>query len=318
MRVVSASALSLFICALFMPFFISKMKALQWGQSIRPEGPQEHQKKSGTPTMGGVVIVLSIIPAFFLAGIDKVKVIIFAVLVLFNALIGFADDLIQVRKKRSLGLRARDKLAAQTILGLLLGLFMLYGQADLPSRILVPGGRPLDSPALFLVLTVLVLVGTTNAVNLTDGLDGLAGGTVAVASLAYVFLLSFEGMLELSACASAIAGACIGFLWHNCYPARIFMGDTGSLALGGGLAALAILSGTHLYLLLIGGVFVLEALSVIIQVVYFKLTHGRRVFRMSPLHHHFGLSGWEESQVTVRFWILGAVFALLGLMVHFG
>ena len=255
-------------------FFLPFLHRLKYGQSIREEGPASHQKKSGTPTMGGVMIVLGVTLAALLFAPLTATTLLALFIFLGHFALGFADDYIKVVKKRNLGLRAYQKLAGQ-----------------------------------ILVLIVFVLVGTSNAVNLTDGLDGLAAGTVAVAALFYA-ALTYGTDGGLTVFSTAIIGACIGFLWYNHHPARIFMGDTGSLALGGALAAVAILSRTELLLPVVGFVFFCEALSVILQVVSFQ-TRGKRIFRMSPIHHHFELGGWSETRVVYTFWVVGAAAALL-------
>ena len=256
-------------------FFLPFLHRLKYGQSIREEGPASHQKKSGTPHFA----------------------------------LGFADDYIKVVKKRNLGLRAYQKLAGQILIA---GVTIAIARTVLghDTSLWIPVvGTFVDIGALYYVLIVFVLVGTSNAVNLTDGLDGLAAGTVTVAALFYA-ALTYGTDGGLTVFSTAIIGACIGFLWYNHHPARIFMGDTGSLALGGALAAVAILSRTELLLPVVGFVFFCEALSVILQVVSFQ-TRGKRIFRMSPIHHHFELGGWSETRVVYTFWAVGAAAALL-------
>ncbi len=294
-------------------FFLPVLHRLKYGQSIRAEGPASHQKKSGTPTMGGVMIVLAVTAATLLFAPLSATTLLALFIFLGHFALGFADDYIKVVKKRNLGLRAYQKLAGQVLIA---AVTVIIARTVLghDTSVWIPGaGVTADIGALYYVLVVLVLVGTSNAVNLTDGLDGLAAGTVAAAALFYAVLLYHmdAGLMVFS---GAIIGACIGFLWYNHHPARIFMGDTGSLALGGALAAVAILSRTELLLPVVGFVFFCEALSVILQVISFQTT-GRRIFRMSPLHHHFELGGWRETRVVYTFWAVGAAAAVLAWII---
>jgi len=306
---VTALAIVLFSGVYFLPF----LHRLKYGQSIREEGPASHQKKSGTPTMGGVMIVLAVTLSTLLFAPLTVTTLLALFIFLGHFLLGFADDYIKVVKKRNLGLRAYQKLLGQIVISLvtiLIGRSLLGHDTSVWVPIL---GEMWDIGVLYYVLVVFVLVGTSNAVNLTDGLDGLASGTVAAAAIFYAVLMygTDHGLMVFSA---AIIGACIGFLWYNHHPARIFMGDTGSLALGGALAAVAILSHTEALLPIVGFVFVCEALSVILQVISFQ-TRGKRIFRMSPIHHHFELGGWSETRVVYTFWAVGATGALLAWIV---
>ena len=309
LTLVTALAIVLFSGVYFLPF----LHRLKYGQSIREEGPASHQKKSGTPTMGGVMIVLAVTLSTLLFAPLTVTTLLALFIFLGHFLLGFADDYIKVVKKRNLGLRAYQKLLGQLLISLvtiLIGRSLLGHDTSVWVPIL---GEMWDIGVLYYVLVVFVLVGTSNAVNLTDGLDGLASGTVAAAALFYAVLMygTDHGLMVFSA---AIIGACIGFLWYNHHPARIFMGDTGSLALGGALAAVAILSHTEALLPIVGFVFVCEAISVILQVISFQ-TCGKRIFRMSPIHHHFELGGWSETRVVYTFWAVGATGALLAWIV---
>ena len=302
---VTALAIVLFSGVYFLPL----LHRLKYGQSIREEGPASHQQKSGTPTMGGVMIVLAVTAATLLFAPLTVTTLLALFIFLGHFLLGFADDYIKVVKKRNLGLRAYQKLLGQlgiALVTILIGRHLLGHDMSVWVPVL---GTSLDIGAWYYVLVVFVLVGTSNAVNLTDGLDGLAAGTVAVAALFYAVLL-YGTDSSLMAFSAAIIGACVGFLWYNHHPARIFMGDTGSLALGGALAGIAILSRTEALLPIVGIIFVCEALSVILQVASFK-TRGKRIFRMSPIHHHFELGGWRETRVVYTFWGIGALGALL-------
>ena len=305
LTMVTALAIVLFSGVYFLPM----LHRLKYGQSIREEGPASHQQKSGTPTMGGVMIVLAVTVATLLFAPLTVTTLLALFIFLGHFLLGFADDYIKVVKKRNLGLRAYQKLLGQlgiALVTILIGRHLLGHDTSVWVPVL---GTSLDIGAWYYVLVVFVLVGTSNAVNLTDGLDGLAAGTVAVAALFYAMLL-YGTDSSLMAFSAAIIGACVGFLWYNHHPARIFMGDTGSLALGGALAGIAILSRTEALLPIVGIIFVCEALSVILQVASFK-TRGKRIFRMSPIHHHFELGGWRETRVVYTFWSVGALGALL-------
>lgn len=309
-----AAGLAFGIALVAGPLVIPLLRRMKFGQSIRQEGPERHYAKAGTPTMGGVIILVGlIVPAIIFAG--RHAEVWLALFVAFgHGVIGFIDDFIKVVLKRSLGLKARQKLLGQIIMAVLLAYIATtyFGRGtDLWIPLL---GSTVDLGPLYYVLIFLVLVGTTNAVNLTDGLDGLAAGTTTVAATAYAVIAMAFGKPHLAIFCVALAGATLGFLRYNIHPAKVFMGDTGSLALGGALAAVAVLTKTELLLVVVGGIFVLEALSVIIQVISFKST-GKRVFKMSPIHHHFELSGWSETKVVTIFWLAGCVFAVLALVV---
>ncbi len=296
-EVAAAFGISLIVVLLLGPILIPLLHRLKFGQQVRRDGPGSHLEKQGTATMGGLLILAGTGFATLLATGLNARALLLVAIMAGCGLLGFADDFMQVVLKRPLGIRARTKLLGQLLLGALLvwGVFTL--QAGTAVRLPFTGQQLPLGIIWYPVLAVLILMATTNAVNLTDGLDGLAGGLVLIASLAYVLFAWMTGQYEVAVFAGALAGSCLGFLRFNYHPARIFMGDTGSLALGGALAALAVMTHTELVLLILGGVFILETLSVIIQVISFKLT-GRRVFRMSPLHHHFELSGWTETRVV--------------------
>lgn len=304
-----------FIIALIAgPVFIPVLRKLKFGQSIREEGPERHYAKAGTPTMGGVIILLATIVSAILFAGKSPEVWLALFITIGHGVIGFLDDFIKVVLKRSLGLKARQKLAGQIIMAIALAYIssVYFGRG---TDLWIPlTGANVDFGPLYYVLIFFVLVGTTNAVNLTDGLDGLAAGTTVAAALAYAVIAASFGKTDLAVFCVALAGACLGFLKYNAHPAKIFMGDTGSLALGGALAAVAVLTKTELLLVIVGGVFVVEALSVIIQVASFKST-GRRVFRMSPIHHHFELGGWPETKVVAVFWLAGALCGALALII---
>jgi len=294
------------------PPFIRAMQRLRWGQEIRPEGPEDHLSKKGTPTMGGAVLLGCFISVLIWTWPPQPPLLVLLAYTLVNGLVGFLDDFTQVAKKRSLGLKARQKLVLQLVLGAALAWYVINLGPVPGDRVWLPCLGWVTAPALKWALALLVTVGACNAVNLTDGLDGLAGGTAALACLAYIPVCYLAGQPQLAVAAATLAGACVGFLWFNCFPARVFMGDTGALALGSALAALALLTGTEVLLVVVGGVFVVEALSVMLQVSYFKLTGGRRIFRMSPIHHHFCKLGLHEVQVTTRLWIVAALLAAIG------
>lgn len=290
------------------------------GQFIRPQGeiPDAHAEKQGTPTMGGLLILVAMAIPFLIIS-DRGTA---AMLVLFTTLacgaVGFVDDWMKIVRKRSLGLSGRYKMLALVVIAVVLAVIAVR-VVGVPTTIqfhVVEYSIEIG-PIAFGVLVFLVLAGATNAVNLTDGLDGLAAGTMAIALLAYVGMtFVLPGQRDMAILAACLMGACVGFLWFNSYPASVFMGDTGSFALGGAIAALAVMTKTEILLVFIGGVFVIEALSVIIQVVVFKRTR-RRVFLMAPVHHHFEMAGWSETKVIVRFWLIALMFAGIGFTLFF-
>lgn len=316
MKFLLAGIIALVITYIGTPFFIRFVQKKNGGQAIREEGPQSHYGKSGTPTMGGIVMAFAILVAVIaVGGIDKDMAVILAAFFGFG-LLGYMDDFIKISKERNLGLTAKAKILIQLLLASLLA-FYQWKTSDMGTELLVPfSDKTLDLGILYLPFIVFVLVAMVNSVNLTDGLDGLASGTTAFVAFFFALAAMTYVAYAPGVFSGALVGACLGFLRYNSYPAKIFMGDTGSMALGGGLAATAMVMNMELFLPLVGGIFVLEALSVILQVGYFKLTGGKRLFKMSPIHHHFELSGWKEPQVVSGFWsvtfILCAV-AYLGL-----
>lgn len=313
MSVVYAAVFSFIICLLVGPFSISLLRRLKFGQSIRIDGPQSHLQKSGTPTMGGIIIVLAIIIAVFFFVNDLTDAIWVMFAVVGFGFIGLLDDLVIIVAKRSLGLKAREKLFGQIALATLIA-FYVYGRPELGTQVMIPFTRQwIDLGILYIPFAVFVLVALSNAVNITDGLDGLAAGTVAIAASAFAYISLRSGNTDLTVVAAAIAGACLGFSWFNAYPAQVFMGDTGALALGAGLGTLSLLLKRELVVPLVGGVFVIETLSVVIQVTVYKLTR-KRVFKMSPIHHHFELKGWMETKVVTRFWIIGLLCGIIGIL----
>ncbi|MBN2144459.1 MAG: phospho-N-acetylmuramoyl-pentapeptide-transferase [Candidatus Aureabacteria bacterium] len=333
-----AALTAMVVTILVGPYVIRKLYSLKMGQEIRnkdecPPLHALHKNKQGTPTMGGLLFVFSVLAGTFLWG-DLSHPYIWissAGIFLFGA-IGFVDDYLKIKKKRSQGLSPRQKFVAQAILALLLGFYLLKFSdiSTFAKNIYLPFIKGLvisNSEWFYLIFVVLVITGTSNAVNLTDGLDGLAIGCTIICSTAfaviayvvgnkifcnYLFLEYIRESAELSVFCSAMVGAGLGFLWFNAYPAQVFMGDTGALSIGGALGLVAVLIKKELYLILIGGVFVMEALSVILQVTSFRF-RKKRIFLCSPLHHHFEMKGWPETKVTARFWILAIIFALLGI-----
>ena len=295
------------------PLLIPELHKLKFGQSIREEGPKSHQAKSGTPTMGGIMIILAIVVATVAAAPLTPAVLLALFITLGHFVLGFLDDYIKVVKKRNLGLKAKQKMLGQILIAIVT---MIVGTRVLgiDTTIWIPiADVNVDIGVGYYFLVLFVLVGTSNAVNLTDGLDGLAAGTVAIASGAYALVCYMTGHFDLAIFSVAMMMACLAFLRFNAHPAKVFMGDTGSLALGGAVAAVGILTHTEILLAVIGFVFVCEALSVIIQVISFKTT-GKRVFRMSPIHHHFELGGWKETKVVFVFWMVGLVASIVGLL----
>jgi phospho-N-acetylmuramoyl-pentapeptide-transferase len=346
-RTAFAALTALLIALLIGPYLIQRLREFQVGQFIREDGPQQHQKKAGTPTMGGILILVAIlVPTLLWSNLSNPFVWVAILATVGFGAIGFADDYIKIIRKRNLGLTFRAKMAAQICLGIVIAalLLILYGDGDYSTRLMVPffkNVRPdlqidaiLHSPDLwvfafvpFVLFTLLVLVGSSNAVNLTDGLDGLAIGCVIIAAGALTALTYVSGNVrfadylglqrmpmvsELTVFCGSMVGGSIGFLWYNAHPAEVFMGDVGALALGGAIGTVAVIIKQELLLPFIGGIFILEALSVILQVGSYKL-RKKRIFKMAPIHHHFELLGWSESKVIVRFWIAALVFALFAL-----
>lgn len=310
--------LAFLITVLLSPIFIPFLRRLKFGQSIREEGPKSHQKKSGTPTMGGLMILLSVaVTTLVMTGkfsepTSKTFILLFVLLGF--GLLGFLDDFIKVVMKRNLGLTSKQKLLGQIIISVIV--YFVLKQTEFSTAVSIPFvDKPIDLGWFYVLFIIFWLVGFSNAVNLTDGLDGLVSGTAAISFGAFAILAWSQSQYEISIFAVAVVGAVLGFLVFNAHPAKVFMGDTGSLALGGAIAAIAILTKLEFMLILIGGVFVIETLSVILQVISFKST-GRRIFRMSPLHHHYELVGWSEWRVVVTFWSVGLLLAALGIYIE--
>lgn len=315
------------ITAAIMPAFIRVMRKDGIGQQVRVDGPQTHLVKQGTPTMGGVIMLVGIMLTVLLLARWTPDLILCVVATIATGLLGLLDDIESVSHGRSLGLTPSQKMAGLIVISVAFCLFAV-NWVGIASTVTFPGGLVIDLgvltstiagvqvPWLYVLFVFLLLAGLSNAVNLTDGLDGLAGGTVMVVMLAMAMVAFSYDEINLAVFAGACAGACVGFLWHNCYPASIFMGDTGSLALGAGFAALAVLTKTEVTSLVMGGLFICEALSVMLQVISFKTT-GKRIFLMAPLHHHFEKKGWSETKVVIRFWIVSAMFAAVGFALYF-
>lgn len=329
-RAAYAAVTALCISFIFGPRVIGLLKRLKARQQVREDGPSTHLVKSGTPVMGGVLIILSVVVSVLLWQDFKSGYtwIVLLSLVAFG-LIGFLDDFLKISRENSDGLRAGVKFTGQIAVSLGLVLYLHVTRIDTTTFLYVPFFKypVLDLKAVYVPFAVILLVGTSNAVNLTDGLDGLATGLLILVSITFALLAYLtgradyagylgipyiEGSGELAIVCLALVGACVGFLWYNSHPAEVFMGDTGSLSLGGAIGALAVILKKEILLIIIGGVFVMEAVSVIIQVIGFKIS-GKRVFKMAPLHHHFEILGWAESKVVVRFWILGGLFSIIAL-----
>ncbi|WP_246569657.1 phospho-N-acetylmuramoyl-pentapeptide-transferase [Lentibacillus saliphilus] len=306
---------------LISPIFIPFLRRLKFGQSIREEGPKSHLKKTGTPTMGGIMIVISalvttvVMTYKLVPGAIGYEFWLLLFVMLGYGLLGFMDDFIKVAMKRNLGLTSKQKMLGQIAIAIIF--YVILMRYEFSTVIHIPGTElQWDLGWGYLLLVILMLVGGSNAVNLTDGLDGLLAGTAAIAFGAFGILAAYsQSAPETVIFALAIVGALLGFLVFNAHPAKVFMGDTGSLALGAAIASIAILTKMEILLVIIGGVFVIETLSVIIQVISFKTT-GKRVFKMSPLHHHYELLGWSEWRVVTTFWLVGLVFAALGVYIE--
>jgi phospho-N-acetylmuramoyl-pentapeptide-transferase len=315
-RILIAGTASLLICLFLSPRFIALVRRREFGQNIREEGPRGHQTKAGTPTLGGVVILIAFsVPFLILSNHEWRSMAVFGVTVA-CALVGFLDDYTKFAKRRSLGLRARTKLVLTVAISVALW-WVATHEAGVSSSVRVRFfDASIDLGPLYPVFIYLVVAGTTSGVNLADGLDGLAAGCAAITLLAYIGItFVVTGWHDLTLLAACLVGACIGFLWFNSFPASIFMGDTGSLGLGGAIAGLAVMTNTELLLIVLGGIFVIEALSVAIQVASFQ-TFRKRVFLMAPIHHHFELRGWSETKIILRFWIVAAACCAVGFTVY--
>ena len=315
-RVLIAGTASLLLCLFLSPKFIEFLRRRAFGQNIREEGPSGHHTKAGTPTMGGIMIFIAFAVPFLILSDHSAKSLGVLGATAACALLGFADDYTKIVRRRSLGLRARTKLVVTVAISV--GLWWVATQkAGLSSSVKLRFvDVSLDLGPFYIVFIYLVVAGTTSAVNLTDGLDGLAAGCAAIVLLAYIGITFItSGETDLTLLAACLVGACIGFLWFNSFPASVFMGDTGSLALGGAIAGLAVMTQTEVLLILLGGIFVIEALSVLIQVFSFRVFR-KRVFLMAPIHHHFELQAWSETKIILRFWIVAAACAAIAFTVY--
>ena len=329
-RTIYATLTALLISVIIAPWFIRKVSQYQVKQYIRGDGPASHQNKAGTPTMGGVFIIFSVFVSILLwADLSNPFVWLLLFVALAFGLIGFLDDLMMIQRRNSKGLSARSKFIWEIVIALGVGIF-LYLEPSYNTQLSVPFFKEVrpDLGLGYIFLIAFIIVGTSNAVNLTDGLDGLAIGPYLIAISTYLVLSYLAGHVkiaeylqipfitnvgEVTVVCGALVGASVGFLWFNAYPAQVFMGDVGALPLGAVLGTVAILAKHEILLILVGGIFVLETVSVIIQVGFFKATNGRRIFRMAPVHHHFELKGWPEPKVIVRFWIIAAILSLMAM-----
>jgi phospho-N-acetylmuramoyl-pentapeptide-transferase len=313
-QVLIGGTAALLICIFLSPKFIEFLRLREFGQHVRDDGPQGHLGKAGTPTVGGVIMFIAIAAPFAILSNwnDWHAIGVFGAAIA-CALLGFVDDYMKIVKRRSLGLRARTKLVLLAAISI--GLWLVARKAQLPPDLRLRFvDYNVDLGVFYPFLIYLVVAGTTSGVNLTDGLDGLAAGCAAIVLMAYVGITVLSGEFQLALLASCLVGACVGFLWFNAFPATIFMGDTGSLGIGGAVAGLAVMTQTETLLILIGGIFVIEALSVLIQIVAFRVFR-KRVFLMAPIHHHFELKAWSETKIILRFWIITALGAAIGFTI---
>jgi phospho-N-acetylmuramoyl-pentapeptide-transferase len=306
---------ALLICIFLSPKFIEFLREREFGQHIREDGPEGHHLKAGTPTAGGLILFLAVgVPFLILTNYDWRSVGVFGAAIA-CALLGFADDYTKLVRRRSLGLRARTKLLITIAISLGLWYIAQHEAHLAPTLRLRFVDYEVDLGVFYPLLIYFVVAGTTSAVNLTDGLDGLAAGCAAIVLLAYIAITFITGEYDLAMLAGCLVGGCIGFLWFNAFPATIFMGDTGSLGLGGAIAGLAVMTKTELLLVLLGGIFVIEALSVVLQVISFQATR-KRIFLMAPIHHHFELRAWSETKIILRFWIVASICAAIGFTIY--
>ena len=329
-RTIYAAITALIICFIVGPWLIRKLQSLKVGQSIREDGPQSHLSKKGTPTMGGILIIFAVVVSTLLWSNLTVSYVWLVILVLVGyGIIGFFDDYRKLTNQSSRGMSGKTRLTAEIIIAFFVSV-VIYIRPEFSHTVTIPFFKTAlpDIGFFYILLTTFIIVGSANAVNLTDGLDGLAIGPAITCFMTYLLFAYFAGNIkiahylqipyvsgagELTIFCGAIVGAGIGFLWYNTYPAQVFMGDVGSLSLGGALGTLAILTKQEILLAIVGGIFVLETFSVIFQVGWFKISKGKRIFRMAPIHHHFELKGWPEPKVIVRFWIISILLALVAI-----
>lgn len=329
-RTIYATVTALIICFVVGPWLIKKLQSLQIGQTIREDGPETHLSKKGTPTMGGILIIFAVVLSTLLWANLSVDFVWLAVMVIVGyGLIGFLDDYKKISNQNSRGIPGKVRLSAEIIIALFFSI-IIYLKPGFTSNVTIPFFKTVlpDLGWGYVILSTFIIVGAANAVNLTDGLDGLAIGPIITCFMTYLLFAYFAGNIkisnylqipyvagtgELAVLCGAAFGAGLGFLWFNAYPAQVFMGDVGSLSLGGALGAVAILTKQEILLAIVGGIFVIETFSVIFQVGWFKVSNGKRIFRMAPIHHHFELKGWAEPKVIVRFWIISILLALLAV-----
>jgi phospho-N-acetylmuramoyl-pentapeptide-transferase len=315
-EIVMGGSASLLICMFLGPRFIDYLRLKEFGQHIREEGPAGHHGKAGTPTMGGLAIFIAIAVPFLILTEYRTASLAVLATALAMAALGFVDDIIKLRRRRSLGVSGKTKLLVQALTAILLWVLVTESVGLNDTLRLRVIDASVELGFAYPVLIFLVLAGATNGVNLTDGLDGLAAGCAAIVLLTYtVMTFITTGQQDLALLSACLVGACVGFLWFNSFPASVFMGDTGSLGLGGAIAALAVVTKTEVLLIVIGGIFVIEALSVAVQVFAFQ-RFRRRVFLMAPIHHHFELAGWSETKIILRFWIVAAICAAIGFTLY--
>ena len=315
-QLTSTAIISFLIVVILGPIFIPMLTKFKFGQTVRDDGPQTHLQKNGTPTMGGVIMIIAIlITGLTRAKLDK-DLLVGLICITGFGLVGFLDDFIKIKMKRSLGLKAYQKIILQFALALFVAYYQ-YSASPSATQIMVPfTDYVINLGPLYVPIMMFIIIGTVNAVNLTDGLDGLASGVTLIVSAFFMILATSIGNSDIAILAAATGGACLGFLGFNSYPAKVFMGDTGSMALGGAVVAFAVLTNSVLLIPIVGGIYFAEAISVIIQVVSFKLT-GKRVFKMAPIHHHFEQCGWPETRVVFIFWITTMILSWIGIIAVF-
>ncbi|MFQ7519099.1 phospho-N-acetylmuramoyl-pentapeptide-transferase [Clostridium sp. 2218st1_F5_2218SCRN_220325] len=299
------------------PIFIPMLARFKFGQTVRDEGPQSHLAKNGTPTMGGVMMIVAIL----ITGLTRAKIsqglIVGLICIVGFGFVGFLDDFIKIKMKRSLGLKAYQKIILQFALALYIAYYQ-YSASPSATQLVIPFTNHIINLGIWYIPFMMIfIIGTVNAVNLTDGLDGLASGVTLIVSCFFILFAVSISNSDVAILAAATAGACLGFLGFNAYPAKVFMGDTGSMALGGAVVAFATLTNSPLLIVIVGFIYLAEALSVMIQVTYFKLTNGKRIFKMAPLHHHFEQCGWPETRVVFIFWIATVVLCWIGVLAVF-
>ena len=318
LRELTLTSLYSFILVMFMgPILIPLLKKFKFGQTVRDDGPQSHTSKNGTPTMGGVMIIIAILIATLLKGKIN-KDLIFALICMFGfGMVGFLDDFIKIKMKRSLGLTAKQKIVLQVLLAACISIYR-FNSIGRGAQFIIPFSQStINIGWLYIPIMMIVIIGTVNAANLTDGLDGLASGITAIVSVFFaIFALVVVGNTNISIMSAATIGACVGFLVFNVNPAKVFMGDTGSMALGGAVVAFAVFTNSVLIIPIVGGIYFAEALSVMIQVGYYKRTK-KRIFKMAPLHHHYEQCGWPETEVVFKFWIVSVILVWIGIVAMF-